>query len=171
MSTKKIKHPTPILNSTLLTSSVVSNDLADFGMPDEHLHESVSASNFESELIKSPSSIGSDSPEKKILEPFLRNSNPENTKNTTLKPEELKKHAKNKACLKEVCEMIGNSSSKAELAESSLEGGKRKYKGREFNKKGLSPARMKKIMKSTSQKHPEAYARLKMGRTLGKQST
>ena len=64
MSTKKIKHPTPILNSKLLTSSVVSNDLADFGMPDEHLHES------QSEFIKSPSSIGSDSPERKFRKRF-----------------------------------------------------------------------------------------------------
>ena len=102
----------------------------------------------------------------KIWETSLGNSNPKNTKNTTLTPEELKKQAENKACLKEVCEMIGNSYSKAELAESSYEGGKRKYKGREFNKKGLSPARMKKIMKSVSQKHPEAYARLKDGPDL-----
>jgi len=39
----------------------------------------------------------------------------------------------------------------------------RKFKGREFNKKGLSPARLKRIIKSVSQKHPEAYARLKDG--------
>ena len=166
MPTKKIKHPAPIQNSKLLTSSAVSNDVADFGMPDEYLHESVSASSLESELIKSPSSIGSDFPEKEISETSLGNSNPKNNKNTTLKPEELQKQAENKACLKEVCEMIGNSYSKAELAESSCEGRKRKYKGREFNKKGLSPARMKRIMKSVSQKHPEAYARLKDGPDL-----
>ena len=166
MSTKKIKHPTPILNSTLLTSSAVSNDVADFGMPDDHFNESVSASSLESELIKSPSSIRSDFSEKEISETSLGNSNPKNTKNTTLTPEELKKQAENKSCLKEVCEMIGNSYSKAELAELSYEGGKRKYKGREFNKKGLSPGRMKKIMKSVSQKHPEAYARLKDGPDL-----
>lgn len=40
-------------------------------------------------------------------------------------------------------------------------GGERKYNGREFEKKGLSPGRVKNILKSVSQKHPEAYARLK----------
>ena len=42
----------------------------------------------------------------------------------------------------------------------------RKCKGREFNKKGLSPARLKRIIKSVSQKHPQAYARLKDGPEL-----
>ena len=60
-----------------------------------------------------------------------------------------------------LCDMVGTSYSKPELAESSYEGGKRKYNGREFEKKGLSPGRMKKILKSVSQTHPEAYARLK----------
>ena len=67
-SQKKIKLPTPILNSTRVTSSVVSNDLADFGVPDEHLHESLTASSLDSELIKSPSPIRFDFFEKEILE-------------------------------------------------------------------------------------------------------
>ena len=75
--------------------------------------------------------------------------------------EEQKVRTENKACLKDLCDMVGTSYSKPELAESSYEGGKRKYNGREFEKKGLSPGRMKKILKSVSQKHPEAYARLK----------
>ena len=67
-SQKKIKLPTPILNSTRVTSSAVSNDLADFGMPDEHLHESLTASSLDSELIKSPPPIRFDFFEKEILE-------------------------------------------------------------------------------------------------------
>lgn len=73
-----------------------------------------------------------------------------------------------KPCLKEICDLIGPGTSytRAELAESSYEGGGRKCKGREFNKKGLSPARLKRIIKSVSQKHPEASARLKEGPEL-----
>lgn len=37
--------------------------------------------------------------------------------------------------------MIGTSYSSAKIAESSYEGGRRKYNGREFNKNGLSMAR------------------------------
>lgn len=55
---------------------------------------------------------------------------------------------------------------RAELAESSYEGGGRKCKGRELNKKGLYPARLKRIIKSVSQKHSEASARLKDGPEL-----
>jgi len=47
------------------------------------------------------------------------------------------------------------------LAESSYEGGKRKYSGREFTKQGLSPGRLRKIMSAVSKKQPEAFARLK----------
>lgn len=78
-------------------------------------------------------------------------------------PEELKKLAENKACLKEVCDMIVPSYSSAKIAESSYEGGRRKYNRREFNKNGLSMARLKKIIKSVSQNHPEVYERLKDG--------
>lgn len=59
--------------------------------------------------------------------------------------------------------MIGTSYLRAKLAESSYEGGRRKYNGSEFNTKGLSTARLKKIIKSVSQKYPEAYERLKDG--------
>ena len=112
---------TQSLNSTLMTSSAVSNNLADFGMPDEHLNEAVSASNLESELMKSPFPIGSDFSEDEISETSLSNSNCKNTFKKTLTPEELKKRAENKACMKGVCDMIGTSYSRAELAESSYE--------------------------------------------------
>ena len=59
--------------------------------------------------------------------------------------------------------MIGASYSRAKLPESRYEGGRRKYKGRELNKKCLSLTRLTKIIKSVFQKHPEAYARLKDG--------
>lgn len=83
----------------------------------------------------------------------------------TLKtPGELKSERNTNLCLKEICDLIGHgtSYSRAELAESSYGEKGEKMKGREFNKKGLSPARLKRIIiKSVSQKHPEAYARLK----------
>ena len=150
-----------------MTSSAVSKDLTDFAMADKHVvHESVCASTLENTLMKSPSPIRSDFSERETSETSLSKLNCKNTKEKTLTPEELKKRAENKACLKEVCDMIGISYSRAELAESSYEGGRRKFKGREFNKKGLSLARLKKIIKSMSQKHPEAYARLKDGPEL-----
>ena len=42
-----------------------------------------------------------------------------------------------------------------------MRAGKENIMGREFEKKGFSPGRVKNILKSVSQKHPEAYARLK----------
>ena len=51
-----------------MTSSAVSNDLADFGMPDEHLHELLTAFSLDNELIKSPSPIRFDFFGKEILE-------------------------------------------------------------------------------------------------------
>ena len=48
--------------------------------------------------------------------------------------------------------MGGTSYSNPGLAEWSYDGWKRKYDGREFKKKGLSPGIMKKILKSVSQK-------------------
>ena len=54
----------------------------------------------------------------------------------------------NKLLLKDVRDMVGNAYSRKELAESSVEGGKRKYRGVEFVKNSLSPSRLTKIMKS-----------------------
>ena len=69
--------------------------------------------------------------------------------------------AEKKAYLKDLCDMVGTSYSNPGLAEYSYEGGKRKYDGREFEKKGPSTGRMKKSLKSVSQKHREGYTRLK----------
>lgn len=66
-----------------------------------------------------------------------------------------------KAYLKDLCDMVGTSYSNPGLAEWSYEGWKRKYDGREFEKKGLSRGIMKTILKSVSQKHREGYTRLK----------
>ena len=66
----------------------------------------------------------------------------------------------NKSLLKDIRDMVGNAYSREELAESSVEGGKRKYRGVEFVKNALSPARLNKIMKSAQKKHPQAFARL-----------
>ena len=66
----------------------------------------------------------------------------------------------NKLLLKDIRDMVGNAYSREELAESSVEGGKRKYRGVEFVKNALSPARLNKIMKSAQKKHPQAFARL-----------
>ena len=57
--------------------------------------------------------------------------------------------------------MVGTSYSNPGLAEWSYEGWKRKYDGREFEKKGLFLGIMKTILKSVSQKHREGYTRLK----------
>ena len=77
----------------------------------------------------------------------------------TAKEENIVKE--NIACLKEVRDMMGNLYSKEELADSSFEGGTRKYRGIEFTTKGLSPSRLKVVLKSAQKKFPEAYARLK----------
>ena len=69
------------------------------------------------------------------------------TVKVTMTSAELKIRDENKACLKDICDMVGTSYSRQELAESSYEGGKRKYKGRVFTKEGLSPARLKKKLK------------------------
>ena len=58
-----------------------------------------------------------------------------------------------------VRDMVGNAYSREELAESSIEGGTRKYRGVEFVKTSLSPARLSKIMKCAQKKHPQAFAR------------
>ena len=52
--------------------------------------------------------------------------------------EEQKVRAENKDYLKDLCDMVGTSYSNPGLAEWSYEGWKRKYDGREFEKKGLS---------------------------------
>ena len=72
----------------------------------------------------------------------------------------------NKLLLKDVRDMVGNAYSREELAESSVEGGERKYRGVEFVKNLLSPARLSKIMKSAQKKHPQAFARLGYTREL-----
>lgn len=56
--------------------------------------------------------------------------------------------------------MVGNAYSRKELAESSTEGGTRRYRGVEFVKNSLSPSRLTKIMKSAQKKDPQAFARL-----------
>ena len=66
---------------------------------------------------------------------------------------------KNKLLLKDIRDMGGNVYSREELAESSVEGGKRKYHGVEFVENALSPAKLNKIMKS-AQKSIHAFARL-----------
>ena len=66
----------------------------------------------------------------------------------------------NKLLLKDVRDMVGNAYSREELAESSVEGGTRKYRGVEFVKNSLSPGRLNKIMKCAQKKHPQAFARL-----------
>ena len=72
----------------------------------------------------------------------------------------------NKLLLKDVRDMVGNAYSRKELAESSVEGGTRKYQGAEFVKNALPPGRLNKIMKSTQKKHPQAFARLRNKGTL-----
>lgn len=91
-----------------MTSSAVSNDLADSGMPDEHLHESLTASSLDSELIKSPSPIRFDFFEKEILETkmLLVTRTLEKLKKT-LTPGELKSDWNTNPCLKEICDLIG----------------------------------------------------------------
>ena len=66
----------------------------------------------------------------------------------------------NKLLLKDIRDMVGNAYSREELPESSVEGGKRKYRGVEFVKNVLSPARLNKIIKSAQKKHPQAFSRL-----------
>ena len=174
-SMKIIERPVPILHSTPLSSSVEVSTFVESDISDEYLQgqESISGGSLESEPAKSRSPVPVDftikqhisetSLGKHISETSLGNTNPKNKKKekAPLTAEEQKVRTENKACLKDLCDMVGTSYSKPELAESSYEGGKRKYNGREFEKKGLSPGRMKKILKSVSQKHPEAYARLK----------
>ena len=65
---------------------------------------------------------------------------------STLKADDVVKE--NKLLLKDIRDMVGNAYSREELAESSVEGGKRKYRGVEFVKNALSPARLNKIIKS-----------------------
>jgi len=103
-----------------VTSSAVSNDLADFGVPDEHLHESITASSLDSKLIKSPSPIRFDFSEMEILKTkMLLATRTLETLKKTLTPGELKSEWNTNPCLKEICDLIGpgTSYSRAELAE------------------------------------------------------
>jgi len=84
---------------------------------------------------------------------------PHTPKTSTLIAEDVVVN-ENKLLLKDIREMVGNAYSREELAESSVEGGTRKYRGKEFVKNALSPARLNRIMKSAQKKHPQAFARL-----------
>ena len=84
---------------------------------------------------------------------------PRTPKTSTLTAEDAVVN-ENKLFLKDIREMVGNAYSREELAESSVEGGTRKYRGKEFVKNALSPARLHRIMKSAQKKHPQAFARL-----------
>lgn len=84
---------------------------------------------------------------------------PRTPKTSTLTADDIVVN-ENKLLLKDICDMVGNVYSWKELAESSVEGGTRKYRGVEFVKNSLSPSRLTKIMKSAQKKHPQAFARL-----------
>lgn len=91
-------------------------------MPDEHLHESLTASSLDSELIKSPSPIRFDFFEKEILEmTMLLVTRTLETLKKTFTPGELKSEWNRNPCLKEICDLIGPGTSytRAGLAESS----------------------------------------------------
>lgn len=135
-------------------------------MPDEYLQgqESTSGGSLESEPAKSPSPVLVNFTIKQHFWNISWKFKPPKKKKKEKAPltlEEQKVQVESKAYLKDLCDMVGTSYSNPELAEWSYKGGKRKYDGREFEKKGLSPDRMKKLLKSLSQKHWEGNMRLK----------
>ena len=116
-SLKIIERPVPILNGTPLSSSVDMSTFVESDMPDEYLQgqESISRGSLESEPAKSPSPVLVDLPTKQhITETSLRNSNPKKKKKekAPLTAEEQKVRTENKACLKDLCDMVGTSYSK-----------------------------------------------------------
>ena len=159
LAAKKPILPTPFPNSTPLTNSVLGGFELQSVASDEIMpHGSEDASSSLEVEPKETTSQG------RIGFPTTHSETSRSDSSTvkvTMTSAELKIRDENKACLKDICDMVGTSYSREELAESSYEGGKRKYKGRVFTKKGLSPARLKKIMSAVSKKHPEALARLR----------
>ena len=98
-------------------------------------------------------------PEKPINVDDVLGEEPHTPRTSTLTADDVVMN-ENKLLLKDIRDMVGNAYSRKELAESSVGGGTRKYRGVEFVKNALSPARLTKIMKSAQKKHPQAFARL-----------